>query len=311
MNVLRISLLGKFRMQCGEQVLAGFPAPKAQELLGYLLLHRDRPLPREALAGELWCDHTTTQSRKNLRHCLWQLQAALDAHIASSHARLLVTEAEWIQVNPEADLWLDVAVLEQAFARVQSVPVQEMDAEGAVCLRDAVQLYQGDLLEGCYQDWCLYERERLQNMYLTMLDRLMGYDEAHHAYATALGYGARILSYDPVSERTHRRLMRLHYLAGNRTAAMRQYERCATALAEALDARPGKRTLALYEQICGDPSGQPTLAAAQSDPSLAAPDAALGVVIDHLQQLQASLAQLQRQVQQAVHAAHMALSRRR
>ena len=34
-------------------------------------------------------------------------------------------------------------------------------------------VYRGDLLEGCYQDWCLFERERLQNAYLAMLDKLM------------------------------------------------------------------------------------------------------------------------------------------
>jgi len=28
-----------------------------------------------------------------------------------------------------------------------------------------VDLYQGDLLEGWYQDWLLCERERLQNMF--------------------------------------------------------------------------------------------------------------------------------------------------
>ena len=36
-----------------------------------------------------------------------------------------------------------------------------MDEDRARSLEDAVSLYQGDLLEGCYEDWCIYERERL------------------------------------------------------------------------------------------------------------------------------------------------------
>jgi DNA-binding SARP family transcriptional activator len=46
--------------------------------------------------------------------------------------------------------------------------------------------------------------------------------------------------------------MRLYYRAGDRTAALRQFERCITALCEELDVRPGKRTLVLYDQIRKD-----------------------------------------------------------
>ena len=44
-------------------------------------------------------------------------------------------------------------------------------------------------------------------------------------FAEPLAYGARILHCDRARERTHRRLMRLHFLAGDRTAALRQYPR--------------------------------------------------------------------------------------
>ena len=37
---------------------------------------------------------------------------------------------------------------------------------------------------------------------------------------------------DPARERTHRRLMRLKYLAGYRAEALRQYDRCAAILQE-------------------------------------------------------------------------------
>src|SRR5438128_1039451 len=57
-------------------------------------------------------------------------------------------------------------------------------------------LYRGDLLEGWYSDWCLYERERLQHMYLAMLDKLMEYSESHQEYETGQTYGMRALRYD-------------------------------------------------------------------------------------------------------------------
>ena len=46
--------------------------------------------------------------------------------------------------------------------------------------------------------------------------------------------------------------MRLHYLAGNRTGALRTYERCAIALKEGLGVSPSQRTRNLLKLIQDD-----------------------------------------------------------
>jgi hypothetical protein len=46
MSTLRIYLFGKFCVRRNERLLDGFDARKVQELLRYLLLHRDHSLPR-------------------------------------------------------------------------------------------------------------------------------------------------------------------------------------------------------------------------------------------------------------------------
>ena len=175
MATLSIQLFGKFCVRRNERLLDGFDARKVQELFCYLLLHRDRSLPRETLAGLLWSDTTTSQSKKNLRQALWLLQAAIGSQTASINGRILLVEPEWVQLNPEANVLLDVAVFEKAFNFLQKVKGQELNIQQVQALQNAVQLYQGPLLEGWYQDWCLLERERLQSMYLTMLDKLMIY----------------------------------------------------------------------------------------------------------------------------------------
>ena len=116
-------------------------------------------------------------------------------------------------------------------------------------LRQAVDLYNGNLLEGWYQDWCLFERERLQHIHHMMLQKLMDHCEARQDYEAGIEYGMRILRSDLARERTHRGLMRLHYMAGNRTEALRQYERCAAILHQELEVEPDQQTVALYKQI--------------------------------------------------------------
>jgi len=304
MSTLNISLFGKFSVKRDGQVLAGFDARKVQELFCYLLLHRDHSLSRETLAGVLWPETTTALSKKSLRQALWQLQSALGSQSEAISERMLVVDAEWIQLNAQADLWLDVATFEYASNITQNIPGAELDTQKALMLQQAVQLYQGPLLEGWYNDWCILERERLQTLYLAMLDKLMGYCEVRHDYETGLQYGMRIMCYDRARERTHRRLMRLHYLNGDRAAALRQYEQCAAALEDELGVGPSKHTVALYEQIQADHLDETDSSSTASSmiPTTMLDTASplLIEVLGRLIQLQSSLADLQTQLQQTM-----------
>lgn len=255
---LSVSLFGKLSLRLNGHPLPGFDARKLQQLLCYLLLHRNHPQSREVLASLFWGDHSTEQSKKHLRQTLWQLQSTLTREQQPIDNSLLTVDAEWVGLQSSADLWLDVAEFEDAFTPVQDVRGHDLGFERARLLEAAVQLYQGDLLEGWYDDWCLFERERLQNIFLAMLDKLMGHCEANDQHETAIVYGTRILSFDRAREHTHRALMRLQYLAGNRTAALRQYERCSTALEEELGVKPSRSTCSLYEEIKDDRFDNPS-----------------------------------------------------
>ncbi|GAC1343843.1 MAG: hypothetical protein NVSMB27_04120 [Ktedonobacteraceae bacterium] len=308
MPTLNIYLFGKFCVRRDGQELEGFDARKVQELFCYLLLHRDHSLPRETLASLLWPDTTTAQPKKSLRQALWQLQSALGSNNEATRERVLLVEPEWIRLNSEADFWLDIAVLENAFQLVQKTPGHELDLQKAQILQNTVQLYQGPLLEGWYLDWCLYERERLQSMYLAMLDKLMGYCEVHRDYETGLLYGTRIMCYDRARERTHRRLIRLHYLNGDRAAALRQFEQCATSLEEELNASPSKGTVELYEQILADQLEEPKPVFAPTEISLEISEFLLPGILNRLLQLQAALSDLQSQVGQSIQVVEQALT---
>jgi DNA-binding SARP family transcriptional activator len=302
MSRIHIELFGQFCVRRNEQVLSGFEAYKVRELFSYLLLHRQRSLSRESLASLLWPDTATAQSKKKLRQALWHLQSALGSQNELVHDRTLLVEPERVQVNIEANFWLDVAVFERAFHLVQGIAGQELDIQRAQVLQNALQLYRGPCLQYCYSDWCLYERERFQNMHLVLLDKLMDYCEAHFDYDAGLLYGMRLISYDRARERTHRRLMRLHYLNGDRAAALRQYEQCVAALGEELGVKPSKRTVALYKQILTEQLAepQPTLSPMEAHAALKVAASPHMEMLGYLTQLQQALADLQNQVEQSI-----------
>jgi DNA-binding SARP family transcriptional activator len=289
MSVLKIHLFGRFRVSRGERPAEGFDAHKEQELLSYLLLRRGRPHAREALAGLLWGEVPTEKSKKYLRQALWHVQAALDPVQGGEPGGVLAVEHDWVQLDAGAAVWLDVEVFERTFMRVHDSRGAELDGPSFGALQEAVGLYRGDLLEGWYQDWCLFERERLQNMYLAMLDKLMSYCEAHRLFELGVLYGAAVLRLDRAHERTHRQLMTLQYLAGDRTAALRQFERCAAALEEELGVKPDRLTAALYQNIRADHTAPAAPSAATADPA----HVTLADLLGHLKQIQTTLAELQ------------------
>jgi DNA-binding SARP family transcriptional activator len=276
---------------------------KVQELLTYLLLHRRQALAREAIAATLWEDAASAQSKKNLRQALWHLQAVIDERGRTDEPPILVVEPDWVYVNPASGMWLDVAVFEQAVDHTRGIAGHDLDAPRAEALTEAADLYQGDLLEGCYEDWCLFERERLQNEYVAMLDKLMAWYQSLGRYELGLTYGERVLRINRAHERTHRGMMRMRYLDGDRTGAIQQFERCVSALDRELGVEPGTETLALYGQIRADRLDD------RLHPSVEPMRPSNGDVVDHLEQLRAVLLDLRRHAEQGIDAIELVIKR--
>jgi DNA-binding SARP family transcriptional activator len=190
MHALRIHLFGKFGAYRNSQAVRGLDATKVQELLCYLLIKRGHPNPREVLAGVLWGESSAEKSRKYLRQALWHLQTAFGEAGTDGDEGIFLVEHDWVRLNVQPSLWVDVEAFEQACVRVQGVRGRDFDQEAAESLHAAVELYTGDLLEGVYHDWCLVERERLQNLYLSTLSKLLSYCLASRCLERGLHYGA-------------------------------------------------------------------------------------------------------------------------
>ena len=250
MPTLKISLFKKLEFRYHDRLVVGCRSQKARELLCYLLLHHELPQNREMLASKLWGDYcTTAQSKRYLSKALWQLQAAFKKLPETTEQDFLVVDQNWIGINPSANFWLDVSVFENAYKLVQDISIADMEAADTENLKAGVKLYRGALLEGWFQDWCLCERERLQQIYLIMLDRLVLHCELTKRFDAGIYFGEMSLQCDRARERTYRQLMRLQFLLGDRTGALRQYQRCVEALNEELAVKPSAQTISLYERI--------------------------------------------------------------
>ena len=245
MDVLRIRLLGGLELRLGDEPLPALDSARAESLLAFLLLHRDAPQQRQRLAFLLWPDSTEPQARTNLRHVLHTLRRALPGA-----DRFLDVTPRTLRWREDAPYRLDVAAFEAALGRA--------GAEPETALREAVEEYGGDLLEGSYDDWVLAERERLRDLQLSALDRLATLLAERGEHAEAIRFAERLLRDDPLREHAYRLLMRLHGARGDRARALRAYHACAAALARELGVEPSPPTRAAYEALvagAAEPAG--------------------------------------------------------
>ncbi len=164
---LTLTLLGGFEGRLDESHPLSLSARKAWALLAYLAVPPGRAHPRDKLAALLWGGVPEPQARTSLRQALFALRRAL-----GEAAPLLVMEGEGVSLAAPG-VAVDAVRFEQG-----------LGADGRVPLESAVELYRGDLLAGLavdeppFEEWLMAQRERLRELALEGLARLLARQRA-------------------------------------------------------------------------------------------------------------------------------------
>lgn len=232
---LRVFLLGQPRFEAGGVPYRFSSLPKALPLLAYLVLHRHAPTPREKVAFTIWEDESEEDARANLRRHLYHIQRALPPPPRAA-SPWIIAEGDSVQWNPASGSLTDIGDFERLAAS---------ERDGAA----AVECYGGDLLEGSYDEWLFADRDRLRNLYHSLLGDLVVECRSTRDLARAASYAQRILNSDPWREDTVRQLMAVRYESGDRAGAIAAYQQFDKRLREEMGVEPMQDTLALRDLI--------------------------------------------------------------
>jgi DNA-binding SARP family transcriptional activator/predicted negative regulator of RcsB-dependent stress response len=229
-----IRLLGRFAVDVDDRVVpdVAWRHRRGADLVKLLALQPNHRLHREQVMEALWPDLSPEQAAANLRKSIHYARRALGAESTVEVRGGVV--ALW---PGGGELTTDVEALEAAARRASG----SADGDAGTTPAD---LYPGDLLpDQPYEAWLLGPRERLRRLYVDVLRSAARWE--------------RLLEVDPTNEEAHRALMRAHFDAGNRQAAMRQFERLRRALHDELGVSPDEGTVALYQQVLAAEGAQP------------------------------------------------------
>lgn len=236
--------LGRCIISSGDAGPVRTMPPRARATLAFFMLNPGEGFSRERLLGTLYESHSVANPRKALINDLYAIRSGLENHGVDA-SRLLAEDGAGIGMPASMVIGTDVG----KFDSVAESGMISDESEGLVRLEEAMELYSGDLLPDLDADWCLFERERLRDLFIVAGEKLVAVYLAQRAFAKALPLCRRLLQADDLLEQIHRALMWCHYAAGNRAAALRHYRVCETILRESLDVEPMAETRALYQRM--------------------------------------------------------------
>lgn len=249
MNGLYIRVLGAPEIMLNEAPVTGFISNKVLALLSYLVV-TGRSHRRGSLAELLWSDATEELAHKSLSVALSNLNRLLGDY--------LWIDRQTVAFNRKSAYWLDVAT----FCQSIHVAIQQRERGAPLtsahitALQEAVNLYRGHFLEGFYlrgarefEEWALSQQRWLHQLALQALHALTAQYLACGHYLNGIETANRLLALEPWQEETHRQLMLLLALSGQRNAALAQYETCRRLLAQELGVAPEEETTQLYHAI--------------------------------------------------------------
>ena len=219
----RLSLLRGFTFQDADLPLA------AQRLVAFLAL-QERPVRRDYVAGRLWPEASETRAHGALRTTIWRV-----ARVAP--------EALWV-AGPHLALSGHVVVdVHETTALARSV------IAGAHGTDHRDLSFAGDLLPDWYDDWVVFERERLRQLRLHALEILCDARVRAGRFAEGVVAGLAAVAGDPLRESAHRVLISAYLAQANASDALRQYDLYRRHLAEALGLAPSPRMRALLASV--------------------------------------------------------------
>jgi len=169
-----------------------------QRLVAFLALHDRRPLQRTYVAGKLWFDTSDGRASANLRTALARLRQSGEA----------LVEASRTSVRLGSHISVDVIEQTALARRVLASPANHSDVS-------CHGLLAGELLPDWCEPWIVFERERLRQLRLHVLELVAEQLIACGRHGEAVELALAALRDEPLRESAHEVLMSAYLDEGN------------------------------------------------------------------------------------------------
>ena len=212
----RLQLLEGFGLETSESQV-DLPVGM-QRLLAFLALRG--PTHRHVVAGTLWPEVPEAQALASLRTGMWRMNRIVPGVVDTEGVRLAMAHATVVD-SREQELFATRLLRERGDGESgegESGTDQRWVTDGLP------SLWHGELLPGWYDDWVVFERERLSQLRLHALEHAAVMLTRTRQLETALQLALEAVRAEPLRESANAVLIGVYLAEGNACDAIRQFD---------------------------------------------------------------------------------------
>ncbi len=249
--VLRVHSLGALEVFKGEERVdeGDWKTKKVKYLFAYLMTRRV-PVGEDMLIEIFWPEDAE-KGRRNLYSATSALRKSLRPTTFPGELDYVLRVQAQLQINPSLPTWHDYEELERALSEAGRLRALGETQQGMQAARKVAALYRGPFLDGCYYDWALETRTRLEQQVSEHLFGLARWAAAlgdERSRAEALEFARQVLEVDPCHQEAHLLTMQLFLETGRPQEAVRQFDACKRLLRQGLGMEPSIELMEAHQR---------------------------------------------------------------
>jgi DNA-binding SARP family transcriptional activator len=247
---IKIKMFGSFEMVVrGNVVLSQLrQAKKTCQLLEYLILKKDRPVPHEELLEMLWSDKENRNPATALRTLLHRYRALVGQSGLPELSNSILTVRGAYQWNPDLDCEIDVFEFERLCQEARSPGMAKRDSIERYM--QMLALYTGPLLTNSAEEmWVVPKSVYYHDLFLESVFAMLDLLKAEEEYDTVVQVCRKAMDVDMFDERLHLELMMALVKTGKKREALSQYYFATDLQYKQLGIQPSGEIRAVYKLI--------------------------------------------------------------
>lgn len=237
-GVRRLDLLGTLSYWDGRTTV---PLHGSAGAVVALVALSATPVERAVAAGTIWGEVGDARANGNLRSTLWRLRKVAPALVDEHHGRLSIDPGVSID-HRDVAAWADRLLRGAAIEADLDRRISPVDME---------------LLPGHYDDWVVFERERLRQRLLHAVEALALAQAERGRFGDAIESAMVAIAADPMRESAHRVAVQCHLAEHNLVEAHREQTAYARMMRHELGVLPSDEFMALVPSAIRESLGEP------------------------------------------------------
>lgn len=222
-----------------NQRLISFKTKKAKELFAFLLTNINKYVHKDIIIENVWPDQDYHKAKVYLHTCLSYLRKMF-AELGYTGCISFTNHSYSLSLNP---IHCDSINLDKELENLQTITIENKDS-----IIDLLQQYTGPFMDLNQFDWANEKAQYYHEKILYLYDKLIEFLEREEP-EKALSFLQQRLKWDPYSDRTVQKSIRLLIQRSYRSEAVRMYREFEELLMHDLGIKPEPSLVELYHSL--------------------------------------------------------------